>query len=142
MSIIREELEEIRIQNDGYLKPADVLTHARENEGSALHGCFDWDNKTASDKWRLFQAGQIIRVQVKVDERSREKIRAYVSLLDNRKTKLGYVHIDQVLENEQETESMIELALSELSSFERKYRALGRVVELRPVFDAISQAVA
>jgi hypothetical protein len=43
------------------ITPAEVLERARD-EKSELHKCFEWDNNVAAEKYRTFQAGQVIRM--------------------------------------------------------------------------------
>lgn len=60
-----EELERIRIANDGKLKPEDVLSSAKA-KSSPLHQAFTWDNVKAAHEYRLSEARQFIKAVVTV----------------------------------------------------------------------------
>ena len=65
--VVGGELERIRSVN-GQLKPRDVVDEARPKT-SPIHGAFEWNNKTAGEKYRIHQARNLIRaVRVVVDE--------------------------------------------------------------------------
>jgi hypothetical protein len=58
--IIVENLEDIRNQHDGKLRPVDVVEAARPAT-APLHPLFTWDNKKAAEEYRLWQAREVIR---------------------------------------------------------------------------------
>ena len=130
---VKQELEYISSQNNGILRPVDVLEYAKK-ENTALHGCFEWEDSKAAYEYRLWQARQIIRVHVTVLPGSNEPVRAYVSLKTDRYAKDGgYRSINAVLQDESMREQMLSEALEELSVYEDKYK---RLSELQPVFHA------
>lgn len=132
---IRRELESIRKRRKGLLRPADVVEFAK-NPKTALHGCFTWDDTKAAMEYRLWQAREIIRVQLTVIEGQRRSIRAYVSLQEDRKRPGGgYDTIVRVMSTEDRREALLREALQELNRLRAKYRQLK---ELAPVFDAMS----
>lgn len=116
------------------LKPSDVVAWAQANTESALHRQFTWDTTEAAHKWNLHQARNLIRVHVTVLADDTEPVRAYVSLKADRRNNTGYRVMVDVLSDPVLRQTMLDEALQELQSFERKYRA---VTELAPVFDAI-----
>src|SRR5690554_4361555 len=77
-----EELERIRVANNGRLAQEDVVTAAKA-KSSPLHPAFEWNDKQAAHQYRLSQAGYIIRkldvVQVEGDTAA-NPIRAFVNV--------------------------------------------------------------
>lgn len=127
------ELKQLRGRRK-LLTAADVVEWARENEDSALHRQFTWDEADAAYKWNIHQARNLIRVHVTVLQGDTEPVRAYVSLKADRRNKTGYRAMVDVLNDPGLRETMLAEALEELQVFERKYRALS---DLAPVFEAV-----
>ena len=67
-----EALKEIAKRDGGLLRPRAVVDAARDVE-SPLHGCFEWDDKVAGEKYRLEQAQRLIRSFTVVHEREGKK---------------------------------------------------------------------
>jgi len=64
---VGERLEQIRQRRTG-LTPEAVVKDAR-SEASVLHALFEWDDAKAANRYRLDQAGHIIRcITVQVEE--------------------------------------------------------------------------
>jgi hypothetical protein len=110
----RAELDLIRQRAGGFLRPADVVDHAKSKK-SALHGFFEWDDGKAAAQYRLAQARAIIRVVVQVNEQSSEKVRAFVSLQQDRNSAGGYRAFAEVVEDEALMLSLVEQARKELA---------------------------
>lgn len=138
MSTVKDELEFLRKQNNGFLRPQDVVAFAK-NPDTTLHTQFEWNDGNAAEKYRLAQARAIIRVAVIVNPATAEKVRAYVSLSDSRD--LGYRAIAEVLDDQMLTDRLLQDALKELTSFQKKYDKLKELTELGNVFNAIEQIV-
>lgn len=132
----RMEMEELRKKNNGFLRPQDVVEFAR-NEQTELHNCFEWDNSTAAAKYRLQQAMALIRFTVIVEPVTSERTRAYVSLTSDRNSEGGYRAIVDILNDEALKELMLQEALKELASFQKKYSVLRTIAELGGIFTAI-----
>lgn len=135
---IARELDRIARVNDGVLRQEDVVAFARD-PSTALHSQFDWDDTEAAHQWRLQQAAQVIRMQVRVFEDDTAPVRAFVSLTPDRATGGGYRMMASVLSSEELSRQMMMDALAELSCVRRKYRTLMR---LSGVWDQIDAAVA
>lgn len=126
----QEELLKIQKRNNGLLHPKDVIKEAR-NKKSTLHPFFDWDDSSAAEKFRVFQAENLIRrVKVEITQRDDESVfvRQFVSLPSDRKPldtyEGGYRHIDSVL-------SETELRLEYLKSIQAEISTL--IVKLKGV---------
>ena len=133
---IREEIELIRSRSDdGAVNPADVVAFAK-NPKTALHDEFNWDDTEAAVEWRLHQARNLIRVCVYFEPAVEQKIRAYISLPEDRGTdKPGYRRTTDIVRNADHRSAMLAMALRELEFFQQKYAVLS---ELSKVFDAVS----
>ncbi|MDP9090163.1 MAG: hypothetical protein M3O26_15635 [Pseudomonadota bacterium] len=133
---IARELERIREENGGFLKQEDVVEFARD-PSTALHGRFTWDDTEAAQKWRLYQAGQIIRLVVNVIEDEAPPVRAFVSLtMDRIRHGPGYRAIQDVLQDEGMREQLLADAIADLTTLRVKYKAL---TQLSRVWNAIDE---
>jgi hypothetical protein len=130
------ELETIRRNNRGILRPKDVVNYA-SNPSSALYCYFCWDNTKAAEEYRLWQARELIGVYVTVLKPDTKAVRAFVSLKkDRKKIGGGYRSIENVLKSPSLRKSLLKQALSEMEYWRLKYEALK---ELSPIFDALSK---
>lgn len=113
---------------------SDVVEKAKD-ESSEMHSCFEWDDAVAGHKYRLSQAGNMVRQLVIVrEEKDKEKktdIRMFVSTGEKNNT---YAPTKLVVRRQDEYEALLERAKSELSAFKKKYRILS---ELEEIFEAI-----
>lgn len=134
-----KELERIRKKSGGILHPEDVVKTARD-EGNVLNKYFDWDDTTAAQKYRLFQARQLIRVSVKVLQRSDKSttIKAYVNLSDERHKEGSYRSTIDVMSDELMRERLLDQALRELLAFKKKYEELEELAEILRAIDDVA----
>lgn len=61
--VFGEELERLRLTNQGFCSAQDLLENAR-NPNSPLHALFRWNDKTAAEAYRLTQARRAMRTLV------------------------------------------------------------------------------
>jgi hypothetical protein len=111
---------------DGFIKPHRVVEWARKNPESELHKRFEWDNKTAADEYRLYQARRLIAVHVVSSGGQRQTI----SLIQDRTPDRGYRHIEPVMKNADLREAALRQALDELRRWEAKYQYLQELAEM------------
>ena len=91
-----EELERILEENDGLLTVSAVVEAAR-SVSSPLHKHFDWDDTSASEKYREWQARTLIqKCKITLDHKPDTVVRAYVSVPSDRKEG-GYRAMHNVL---------------------------------------------
>lgn len=125
-----EELERIKTER-GSLTPEAVVDESR-SESAPLHGCFEWDDRTAAENYRCQQAAKIIRSIVVTMEPEGDaapvKVRAFVSVAGE------YQDIKTVVETPDYYAEMLKSAIAELTAFRQKYQDL---TELSGVFEAI-----
>lgn len=129
---IRIELEQVRKSNRGVLTAQNVVSYAKD-KSSALHSQFDWDNKSAGNKYRLWQARQLIALHVDVVEEDTSPVRAYVSLSSDR-GKGGYRSTKDVMKRPAWREQLLSDAIREMERFRERYQSLK---ELAGVFEAM-----
>lgn len=132
-----EELERIRVANNGRLTQDDVVSSAKR-KASPLHDAFEWDDKAAAHQHRLSQAGYLIRkldvVTVANDESKSAPIRAFVSVV--RDEDKSYTSIAHAMSDDELREQVIARARKELEDWQDRYADL---VEFANVFAAIEQ---
>lgn len=134
---LRAELEQIRENNDGQLRPEDVVDFARD-PNTALHHEFEWRNSKAAHQFRLEQARRVIRLNIRVveTENGNVPVPMYVSLKSDRQAGGGYRTLTDVMSDEDLRAQLLEEALAELQRVRRKYQTLQ---ELSPVFTALDR---
>jgi hypothetical protein len=123
-------------QKHGHISPEIVLEESRAKK-ALLHGLFEWDDTKAAEKYRLSQAGGIIRNLVVIidEQKNMEPVRAYVNVVPEAPARRGeYINITSALTEETTRETTLEMAKRELKEFEKKYSNLA---ELAEVFAAI-----
>lgn len=131
-------LRALQRKGGGILHPADVVEAARPPE-SPLHGEFEWDDSVAAEKWRIEQAREMIRVTVVYEPRNEREIKAFVVLERDRVEGGGYRYVPALLRTTTGRDDLLSVALSELRTFQQKYRHLS---ELAGVFAEIEEATA
>lgn len=112
--------------------PDDVLNLAR-NENTELHKCFTWDDTIAAEKYRKYEARQILCKLVIVEENKpedRPEIRVFYKVENTE----GYRPTEFVVKQDDEYMKLLERAYSELRAFKVKYSCLK---ELKEIFDLI-----
>ena len=128
-----EELDRI-YQKYGELQPSTIVDESRVSS-APLHGCFEWNDQTAAEKYRETQAREIVRQITVVSETTNNQpnVRAFVHVQS------AYHPISKVINNEENMEELLLTALKELSAFRAKYNTLEK---LKPVFDLIDKLYA
>lgn len=128
---IIDELTKIAGKNKGVLLPEQVVK-AAEPKGSILHRFFEWDPNRAAHEYRLDQARMLIRATVRYVEieGDRRPVRVFTSLRNDRNNGRGYRITVNVLTNRELRRRMIEDALLELQTFEKKYNHLKELSEI------------
>lgn len=114
---------------------AKTLVDASRDESAPLHDEFEWDDAIAGEKWREQKARVMIcNLTITVEEaKDSTPVRAYVKIEDNTD---NYESIEAVLKSEEKTDSLMMMAMKELSWFQTKYASLK---ELTGVFKEIDK---
>lgn len=119
------------------VKPEEIVDKARD-ENTELHKCFEWDDTKAAEKYRIYQARQIVchLIVKEVDDTvQKPEVRVFYKT-DNTE---GYKPVEYIMRNEDEYHKLLDRALTELKAFQRKYSTLK---ELDGLFDAINALTA
>lgn len=134
--IVIAELKRIADDNDGLLRPNDIVDAARPKQ-SPLHSKFEWDDSEAAEKYRLWQARQLISVTVDYfgSDKRGMTTRVFVSLTPDRKYG-GYRSVETIMSDKDQRRQLLEDALKEMELFQKKY---ADVQELAEVFAAMKR---
>lgn len=115
---------------NGKITPEEVLEKAKD-KNSELHKCFEWNDSVAAEKYRLQQAGNVIRMLVYKSEKKDAGPVRYMHLTTEPHT---YQNTRTFIVQEDEYQSLLKRAMAELEAFKRKYHTLS---ELESVFEAM-----
>lgn len=126
----------------GAIRPVDVLEAARDPD-HALHKHFTWDDGEAAERYRLQQAGTLIR-RARVTITPREggpsvNVRAFVSLEADRGRE-GYRTVEAVIASPALKSEMLAAALAELRALRRKYADLAELAGVHVAIDQLLNA--
>ena len=140
IELYEAELERIRLENDGVLNPGIVVDVARAPK-NILHSRFTWDDTEAAEKYRIWQARQLISMVVTIMPNETKPVRAYVSLKDDRikidsEESGGYRLTVDVLNDNEMRVRMLKEAFTEFKYFREKYNHLK---SLAPLFEAMEK---
>lgn len=129
---VKQILDEIKVAT-GALLPKDVVEAARDKR-SPIHGWFTWDQNAAAEKCRLEEARQLIRsVYIVVETRPPVKVRAYVSLPEDRVSGKGYREIATVIDDEALIAQLVREMRDKAAFWENQARQLGLVADFSSV---------
>ena len=131
-----EELARI-YDRDGRLTPKSVLDESRD-ENAPLHSCFTWNDSEAAEKYRLQQAGNIIRALVTVEARPQDTRPVAIRVYHNVRPE-GYQPLQYIVTRPDMREEMMQNARRDLINFRSKYLALADIEEFKPLMELISR---
>lgn len=112
--------------------PEQVLEKARD-EKSELHKYFEWDDSIAAEKYRLYQARQLIQFLVIIPKTQETPAIRYFQITSEENK---YMPTRKFLQNKDERATLLLRAKAELVSFRERYRTLS---ELENVFEEIDK---
>ncbi len=123
--------DEVQTLGESYT-PRDVLELARDPK-TELHKCFDWDDTSAAEKWRIQQARQVCISFVVRVEKSVEEPKTYRVIQHDHEGK-AYKPVVFTVRNEDEYGRLLKQAKAELAQFRSRYK---NIAELESVIDEI-----
>ena len=136
---VTREFMRIAQEHGGILRAGDIVDDAKDKK-SPLHRFFDWDDKQAAGKWRLFEARRLIAVYGVTVIRTSQRpiqVRAFVSLrADRTMPGGGYRQTESILQDGDRYDILLAEAWDDLEQWRRKYEHL---VELSPVLSAMEE---
>lgn len=125
---IKTRLYEI-YNRDGVLTPQAVVDEAT-NPASPLHVAFDWDDTSAAAKYRLIQAGRLIK-RIKVTREELTEHRVTCAFVDTSDTDAREYHEYEVVRQDPELSARaVARARREMEATRRRYESL---CELLPI---------
>lgn len=133
-------LEALR-QKHGIVTPEVVLDAAWPKK-SALHGAFEWDDEVAAEKYRLAQAGYLIRAVIAIPEEDDVQIpatRQFVYVKTDSHGD-GYVSTFEAMSDDVLRQQVLARALAELKAWQAKYKHLRELEELFIMIDKFQPA--
>lgn len=152
---VGERLEALRLKRAG-LTPESVLKDAT-NEASPLHPFFDWDDARAAKRFRLDQAGHLIRCVTVVIEDAPERqaglpavdapgsravtVRAFLPVHRPSGERI-YESTARALGDVEYRRQVLKQAHSELDAVGRKYRELQELSEVVQAIDRVGELLA
>jgi len=117
---LRNHLQAIRDEH-GSLTPALVVEVAR-NPGHPLHSRFEWDDSVAAEKWRLEQAGQLLRVTFRPIEGKATDLRAFVAVKGEDSHTSDYVPSAEAFADPFTAELVLRDMKREAQAFNRRWK--------------------
>lgn len=136
-----EAIEDLRRQLGKENISAEDLLEASRPADVPLHSCFEWDDTAAAEKYRLRQAGDIIRhVTVKIidDGEKPQNVRAFVHV--GKPTEKGkFVSFKAAMEISDYRSQVLSNALFELRNFQRKYAIYSELAEVFKAIDGFAE---
>lgn len=115
--------------------PAQIVVKARDG-GTELHKCFEWDDSVAAEKYRLFQARQVV-CHLVIRETVREN-RPPIRFMLQAKNGAGYEPTKIIYKDPDKYQELLDGVLRELVAIRNKHSNL---LELEEVFDAIDDVM-
>lgn len=134
--VVGKHIEKLEKKNGAVT--AQMLLESARSEKSEVHDLFEWDDTVAAEKYRLQQAGAVIRclamVEDQIDENQNRPIRAFVNV--GKRGDGRYINTTLAMSQEETRQIVLQHALEELSAFQTKYKGL---TELANILDGIDQ---
>jgi len=133
-----ECLNEMAKEKNGTVKPREVVKEA-EKKSSPLNDYFDWNNSSAGEKYRLYQARNLINsivVVVKYEDGEKE-YKDFVNVNESpndEDVNRTYVTMERAMSEPELRIQVLERALREVEYWEQNYI---NFKELSKIFDAI-----
>lgn len=119
-STLVSELVAIR-EEHGSLTPALLVELARSAD-HPLHSRFEWVDSVAGEKWRLEQAGHLLRVTFRPDPSKPRDLRAFVAVRGEYTPTSEYVPTAEALSDPFTRELIVRQMKRDAASFQRRYK--------------------
>jgi len=131
------ELDTLDARHGG-LTP-EIVVKAAKPKRSPLHDAFEWDDAAAATKYRLRQAGNLIR-SVVVESEDHPIVRRFVNVIradDEGETLRRYMTLDAALADKEARLQVLANAKADLVAFRCKYANLQEVAEVIEIIDRL-----
>lgn len=128
------EIEQWCAETGGLITPEQLVEKAKD-PNTHCHSWFTWDDSDAAAKYRLIEARGLLRVLVTVLPERDAPVRAFVSLVEDRKLPHGgYRPVDVVMATPEQRKELVRTAYIEFRALQRRWKDLN---ELSGVFEAL-----
>jgi hypothetical protein len=129
MSTLHEQLTAVR-DEFGTLTPELVVDVARDPE-HPLHSRFEWDDSVAAEKWRIEQAGQLLRVvKLPVDPDRPRDLRAFIAVKGQDSHRSEYVPTEEALADDFTRRLVLTAMEREWKALKRRYQHMAEFAQL------------
>lgn len=145
VDILSAKSEIERLQREYTLVQPEHVVEAARPDDAPLHNAFTWDDTEAAQKWRLSEAGHVLRcvARIEIAEDGEEiRTREYwpVSVtIEGQKTEHGFVSYDVAMANPSFRSQVLERALSEYRALGRKYKNIAELSKVRDAVEAVAE---
>lgn len=119
-STLVSELVAIR-EEHGTLTPALLVELARD-PGHPLHSRFEWDDRVAGEKWRLEQAGHLLRVTERPDPTKPNELRAFMAVRGEDTPTSEYVPTGEAFADPFTANLLLRQMKRDAASFHRRWK--------------------
>lgn len=141
--LVGERLAAIREAGGGFT-PEAVVADARHTS-SPLHEAFTWDDSDAAERYRLGQAGYLVRsvvVLMRDDKATEREVRAFVPVTirevpDDQR----YLSVVEAMSDEDYRSQVIGRALGEMLALRRKYQDIAEFGRIFKAIDATAKSL-
>jgi len=132
-----ERLELIRTTNGGRLTPELVVRDAKPTK-SPLHLAFEWDDTKAAARYRIVQAGDLIRAIIVVTDEAPDSVpvRAFVNVEDDER---HYTSVQYAMSDKELRAQVVNRALLELTQWQQRYKDLKELAEVFSVIKKVNR---
>lgn len=136
--VVGPELDRIRNEHDGILKPDDVVASATP-EDSPLHSLFEWDDTKAANEYRKQEARQVISsVQIITISDPDSAPRSMIAFVHTEGCEQGYRATVEVLQDEAMMRTVLGDALAQLNGLRLRYKELAVLSEVWNAVDRVT----
>lgn len=104
----------------GVLTPEVVVAEAADPE-HPLHSRFTWDDTEAASKWRLHEAGQLLRVTFRPDPEKASDLRAFMAVKGEESPRSEYVPTTEALADPFTRQLLLTRMKREAAAFKDRY---------------------
>ena len=126
--------------SSGYIQPTAVVDKSRPAEAE-LHGCFEWQDNIAADRWREQQARVLIKnivtVEIRDDDKKQDVIKTFVHVISPEEQSRGYKMTAVAVQDPRDRDYILSTARRELASFKSKYSKLTEFAALMNTIDEV-----
>ena len=142
-----QALQKIREANQGVLRASDVVKAARDPR-HVLHKYFEWDDRKASERYRLLQARALarsVKILIRIDSKV---IKTVVYVRDPRSghKEQGYTYLIPIKPYSEDARAILldhlQRARNLLESVHRRSEILGYATEIGELLDQMSKLYA